>query len=242
MLAKKTTDELRCFKLETWVITADLSCSQQMLAEDKKGKLFLALFGRTSVLHGCQLQALVKTHFTSKLQAARLYPVDRIYCNPNATIAAQHTLWQRCQEFALEPTLDRSISTGASINGPATYATLELNADHSTGEPNFRATATQHHMALRRRQYWRQRLAMHRQKALSYTSKLPLRSALFDLLQPKMMAKKDNDERRPFKLETWVLTAEMSCSQQALAEQKKRKLFFALLLRTSAIQGCQLDP
>ena len=32
-------------------ISADLTCSQQKLAEAKKGKLYLALFGRTSALH-----------------------------------------------------------------------------------------------------------------------------------------------------------------------------------------------
>jgi hypothetical protein len=40
-------------------ITAEMSCSQQTLAEARKGKLFLALSGRTSVLQGCQFDPLV---------------------------------------------------------------------------------------------------------------------------------------------------------------------------------------
>jgi hypothetical protein len=41
-------------------ITVKLSCSQQTLDEARKGKLFLALSGRTSVLQGCQFERQVK--------------------------------------------------------------------------------------------------------------------------------------------------------------------------------------
>lgn len=51
---RQSTDGLarpNYFELDSKSLTAHITCSQQMLVEDTKGKLFLALFGRTSALH-----------------------------------------------------------------------------------------------------------------------------------------------------------------------------------------------
>ncbi len=61
-------------------LTADLNCSQQTLVEGRKGKLFLALSGRTSVLQGCQFQALVSYHCHQSVHSFRPYILLR-YAN-----------------------------------------------------------------------------------------------------------------------------------------------------------------